>query len=141
MGFIDKFGLVLLAVGILAIIAFLRQFGLLKGKNFIYALSAGAMFFGITALQTWRRNRAKNDFDRREDDLKKKEKIVADLKELVNLSDKEKYRTDAALKSERGAHAMKVANIDAEKEKDIQEAKEKNSDMSIDELTASILGS
>ncbi len=141
MGFIDKFGLILLAVGILAIIGFLRQFGFLKGKNFTYALSAGLMFFGITAFQTWRRSQAKNEFDKRERELKEKEKIVEELTKLVDLSDEEKFKTDAALKSERGAYAIKVANIDAEKEKDVQKAKERNIDMSIDDLTASILGS
>lgn len=141
MGLFDKFGLILLGIAILAIIGFLRQFGLLKGKNFLYALSAGAAFLGFAIFQTWRKSLADKEFKEREKALAEKEKQAKELEKAVELSNQEVQRAEAALRQERGEHAKRIADIEAEKQKDLQEARERNSNMSIDELTSSVLGS
>jgi len=132
--FSDMIRTVLIAVGLVAVIFFLKQFGILKGKGLVYAIAGAAAILGFSIFQSWRKNKIDAEFKKREEELKKKEEDVKELKKVVALSDQEVQKAEAALNQERGEFAKKIVQIEAEKEKSIEEAEEEISNMSISEL-------
>ncbi len=132
--FSDMIRTVLIAVGLVAVIFFLKQFGILKGKGLVYAIAGAAAILGFSIFQSWRKNKIDAEFKKREEELKKKEEDVKELKKAVALSDEQVQKAEAALNQERGEFAKKIVQIEAEKEKSIEEAEEEISNMSISEL-------
>jgi cell division protein FtsL len=126
--------LILIGLGIAAIIGFLKQFGILSGKGFIFAIAGAAAVFGIIIFNKYRLKKANENFKKREDELAEQENILKELEKEIDLSDKEVFEAEAALKSEKGAHKKAILHIEAEKEKDIQKRKDEINNMSIDEL-------
>jgi len=132
--FSDMIRTVLIAVGLVAVIFFLKQFGILKGKGLVYAIAGAAAILGFSIFQSWRKNKIDAEFKKREEELKKKEEDVKELKKVVALSDQEVQKAEAALNQERGEFAKKIVQIEVEKEKSIEEAEEEISNMSISDL-------
>ena len=132
--FSDMIRTVLIAVGLVAVIFFLKQFGILKGQGLVYAMAGAAAILGFSIFRAWRKNKIDAEFKKREEELKKKEEDVKELKKAVALSDEQVQKAEAALNQERGEFAKKIVQIEAEKEKSIEEAEEEISNMSISEL-------
>lgn len=126
--------IILIGLAIIAIIAFLKQFGVLSGKGLIFAISGAALVFGFSIFQAYRRKKLQAEFENREKELAEQENILKKLKKEIEISDQEVFEAEAALKSEKGAHKKAIAHIEAEKEKDIKKRKEEINNMSIDEL-------
>lgn len=130
----NLYTIILIAVGLVVAIAFLRQFGILGGRGLLFAISGVALLFGISLFQSYRRKKLDEEFKRREGELKDQEKKLREIEEAFEMSKEEVFAAEAALKSERGKHRKRLADIDAEKEENLKEARQRNSDMSISEL-------
>ena len=130
----DIYAIILIALGLIIAIGFLKQFGILAGKGLIYAISGVALAFGIAIFQANRRKKMAAEFKKREEDLKGQEKNLRKLEEEFQASKEEVFAAEAALKSEKGKHAKKLADIEAETADNHEERKKRNNDMAISEL-------
>jgi len=130
----DLYAIILIAIGLIVAIAFLRQFGILGGRGLLFAISGVALLFGFSLFQSYRRNKLEEEFKRREDELKDQEKKLREIEEAFEMSKEEVFAAEAALKSEKGKHRKRLADIDAEKEENIKDAKRRNSEKSISDL-------
>ena len=126
--------LILIALGILVLIGFLRQFGVLSGKGLTYALIGAGLVFGFSVFQKLRRNRLDRDFKKREEELEKQRKALTELQKELEISDREVQEADAAIEKEKAAFKKKMAEIEAEKEKDMKKRKQQINNMSIKDL-------
>ena len=131
MGIMD---IILIGLGIVVIIGFLRQFGILTGKGLTYALVGAGLLFGYSLFQKLRLNRLDKDFKKREKELEDQEEKLKDIQKVLDLSNKEVEEAEAAMKREKAAFKKKMAEIEAEKEKNLKKRREEINNMSIDEL-------
>ena len=131
MGIMD---IILIGLGIVVIIGFLRQFGILTGKGLTYALVGAGLLFGYSLFQKLRLNRLDEDFKKREKELEDQEEKLKDIQKVLDLSNKEVEEAEAAMKREKAAFKKKMAEIEAEKEKNLKKRREEINNMSIDEL-------
>lgn len=130
----DLYAIILIAIGVIVTVAFLRQFGILGKRGLIFAISGLALLFGFSLFQSYRRKKLEEEFKRREDELKDQESKLREIEAAFNMSKEEVFAAEAALKSEKGKHRKHLADIDAEKAEDIKQAKRRNSEKSISEL-------
>jgi DNA anti-recombination protein RmuC len=130
----DIYAIILIAIGLVVVIGFLKQFGILGGRGLIFAIAAVGLFFGISLFQAYRRRREDEDFKRREKELKEREKRLKEMTEEYDLSKEEVYEMEAALEREKAEYAKRILEIEAEKEADIKKAKERINAMPIPEL-------
>ncbi len=126
--------IILIGLGIIAIIGFLKQFGILSGKGLIFTIAGVALVFGFSIFQAYRRKKLDQEFKKREEELAEQENILEQIEQEIELSDREVFEAEEALKREKAAHIKEIAHIEAEKEKDIQKRKEEINNMSDEEL-------
>jgi len=126
--------IILIGLGIVVIIGFLRQFGILSGKGLTYALVGAGLLFGYSLFQKLRLNKVNKDFKKRENDLERQRRTLKELQDGLDLSDKEVEEAEAAIKREKATFKKKKAEIEAEKEKDFRKRREEINNMSIEEL-------
>jgi len=126
--------IILIGLGIVVIIGFLRQFGILSGKGLTYALVGAGLLFGYSLFQKLRLNRLDKDFRKRERELKEQEEQLKGIQKMLDLSDKEVKEAEAAMKREKAAFKKRKAEIEAEKQKNLKKKREQINNMTIDEL-------
>jgi Skp family chaperone for outer membrane proteins len=130
----DLIAIVLIALVLIVVFFFLKQFGVLSGKGFIFAVAGVTLVFGWSVFHERRLLKKQEEFKKREKELEEEEKKLRELEKEYKISKEELFEAEAALKREKGKHIREIALIKAEKEDDLKAAKERINDSSISSL-------
>lgn len=130
----DVTAIILIALGILVVLGFLKQFGILGGRGVLFAIAAVALGVGWSLFQERRLKRRDREFKQREAQLREQEKKLEKWQREYQLSRDEVYEARAALQRERAKYAKSIADIEAEKEADIRAARARINNSTISEI-------
>ena len=126
--------ILIITLGILVLIGFLRQFGVLSSEGLTYALIGTGLLLGFSIFQKLTRNRLDKDFQKRENQLEEQRRTLTELQKELEISNQEIKEADAAIEKEKASFKKKMAEIEAKKKNDIKERRQNINSMSIKEL-------
>lgn len=117
-------------VGIAIVVFLISQMGILPKKSLLFVVAALAGVLGITLFRKRRVNSLLKDLKSREDQLKKREGELTELKERYGASEQKLQEVKAELERQRAAYEKTIMQIKAENKKE----KERIDNLSGDEL-------
>ncbi len=130
----DAFTIGFTVIFIIVILFFLHQFRLLNVRGLIFAASALALVLGFSIFQSYRRRKLEEELKQREKALQEQEKRVKELQEKYEVSKEEIRQAEESLKRERARYMKEILEIEAEKNKKLEERRAELNDMTTDQI-------
>ena len=105
---------------VVVIVFFISQIGLLPKKSLPFIAAALFAAIGISVFRAHRRKSLAKELEKREEGLKQQEKVLADLKSEMNLSEEELNKAKAEVNKQRAAYQKEILIIETKKKEEIE---------------------
>lgn len=114
-------GLVLIVLGLVIVVGFLQQFGVVRGRGLIALIAGIAALFGWSLFQNVRKRRIRAEIKAKREKLDRQEKELKAFQERYAQSKDQLEAQKQALADQRRLYLKRLAEIEAANEAELRE--------------------
>lgn len=113
-------GLVLVVLGLVILVGFLRQFGVVQGRGLLGLIAGVAALFGWSIFQNARKQRIREEIEAKRAELAREEEELEDFRTRHELSVRQLEAQKQALADQRRMYLKRLAEIEAAGEEELR---------------------